>query len=108
MQAAGTMYSCVVLALSMLTAFCPGLDPKQAKGEWDIGWPQIATLRSLQKQCHALSLNHVPATKRGKALGKNLKGCLLLTSQLLDRMHVPLSEHQAKDVAASQQQRKVS
>ena len=98
------MYSCVVLALSMLTAFCPELNPKQAEEGLGIGWPQIATLRSLQKQCHALSHSHVPANKRGKALGKNLKGCLLLTSQLLNCMHMPSGGRQVKDVAASQQQ----
>ena len=42
--------------------------------------------------------------KRGNALGTNLKGCLLLTLQFLDRICLPVGERQAKDVAASQQQ----
>lgn len=95
------MYSCMVLALHMLATFCPEVGLQEAQAGLGLGWPHTATLCSLQKQCHALSHCQLPLSSRGKALARNLKGCLLLTTHLPNQMHVPLSERQAKDVTSS-------
>ena len=105
-QVAESMYSCVVLALSLLSAYCPELQSQEAAQGLGLGWPQSTTLRYLQKQCIALAHNVVslPSTSRSMALARDVRGCLLLTTQLLQLMHIPTDERQAKEVAASQHQ----
>lgn len=44
-QMAETMYSCVMLALKLLAAFCPEVGPQQ---EHQQGWPRSYVLISLQ------------------------------------------------------------
>lgn len=105
-QVAESMYSCVVLALSLLSAYCPQVQPQEVAQGLGSGWPQVTTLQYLQKQCIALAHNLVslPSTNRSVALARDVRGCLLLTTQLLQLMHVPMDERQAKEVAAGQHQ----
>lgn len=104
LQVAEGVYSCVVLALTLLTAFCPQVESQEANGGLKLGWPQPAHLRLLQRQGHALSHSHLPNSGRGKALARNLKGCLVLTAQLLSRMHVSTGDRHIKEIATSQHQ----
>ena len=95
------MYSCAVLALTVLNAFCPQVEFQEAQRGLKLGWPQPAHLRLLQRQIYALSHSHLPNSGRGKALARKLKKCLVLTAQMLAHMR---DERQAKEVAASQHQ----
>ena len=104
LQVAACMYSCLALALGLLTAFCPEVHPQEAAQGLGLGWPQAMTLCLVQRQCIALthSMVSLPYTNRTTALARDIKCCLLLTAQLLHRMHVHVDERQRKDVAATQ------
>ena len=47
LQMAETMYSCVMLALKLLKAFCPEAGPHQFS-QIGLGWPSPAVLKALQ------------------------------------------------------------
>lgn len=47
LQVAETMYSCVMLALKLLKAFCPEAGPHQFS-QIVLGWPSPAVLKALQ------------------------------------------------------------
>ncbi len=47
LQVAETMYSCVMLALKLLKAFCPEAGPHQFS-QIGLGWPSPAVLKALQ------------------------------------------------------------
>ena len=47
LQVAETMYSCVMLALKLLKAFCPQAGPHQFS-QIGLGWPSPAMLKALQ------------------------------------------------------------
>ena len=53
---AETMYSCIMLALKLLVAFCPEAGPQQPKQK---GWPQPYILTALQVSF--ILLNHLYA-----------------------------------------------
>ncbi len=46
LQVAETMYSCIMLALKLLTAFCPEVGPQQMS-QIGPGWPSPVVLRAL-------------------------------------------------------------
>ena len=51
-QMAETMYSCTLLALKLLVAFCPEGGPQQPKQK---GWPQAHILTALQVSSSCLN-----------------------------------------------------
>ena len=70
LQVAESTYSCVVLALTVLNAFCPQVESQEAHRGLKLGWPQPAHLRLLQRQSHARSHSHLPNSGRRKALAQ--------------------------------------
>ena len=47
MQVAEVLYTCVMLALKLLTAFCPEVGP-QKMNQIGLGWPSPVVLKALQ------------------------------------------------------------
>lgn len=100
-QVAETMYSCVMLALKLLKAFCPQAGPHQFS-QIGLGWPSPAMLKALQKQCHAMAHSHIPeGTRRAISLVHSIQGSLKLSWLLLRMLPAQIEDNEQKDYSVT-------